>query len=432
MASLRHPALVPVLDVGEERGLHYVVMPLLSESLAERLTQQGPLSPRAATQTMIQILRGLQCAHDHGIIHRDLKPANILLDEAGRPLLTDFGVAWLADRTKQLTLTGVALGSWATMAPEQRLDAHAVTPAADVYAAAATLYWAVTGSSPVDLFLCGPESHRWEPVPAPLREILRDACQQDPTLRPSTAAELEDRLSQVVSALSADIPSLSPQALAPESTLREPTAAPQGAVRLRGFVYLLGASILLLLCLGFAGWSLGRSQEGTAPPHQVPSSPTKIISEPKIERSTEPGSPTSTPSSVPSDPVTTERRKTQDSPSPPPASEAEDLSGVLPFPTTWHGSCDGSPVMVTFNGTLSVLGGTVEHANRERPTRLTGALSQPNLITFNTTASKGRPETWRLTLTEDRLDGTVSRAQGAEVVPVALRPSLPDNHTEPH
>ncbi|HBP20941.1 MAG TPA: serine/threonine protein kinase, partial [Planctomycetes bacterium] len=128
--ALRHPALLKVHEAGFERGRPYLVTALAQGSLADEL-RRGPLAPRRAAELVAQLAHGLELAHAQGILHRDIKPANVLLDEEGRPLLADFGLARrLQDET--LTATGGVLGTPAYMAPEQargeRTDARS-----DVY-----------------------------------------------------------------------------------------------------------------------------------------------------------------------------------------------------------------------------------------------------------------------------------------------------------
>ncbi len=93
MASLRHPAIVPVHDLGEENNQPYFVMPYMSGgSLADRL-ENGPMPLQEVKSTLLHLAAALDKVHDHGLIHRDIKPANILFDEDGRLYLADFGIA---------------------------------------------------------------------------------------------------------------------------------------------------------------------------------------------------------------------------------------------------------------------------------------------------------------------------------------------------
>jgi Protein kinase domain len=146
-ARLRHPGIVTVHDVVTETGRPWIVMELIKgRSLAE-LIQQAGLLPAARTADIgIRVLDALRTAHRHGVLHRDVKPANILLDDADRVVLTDFGIAAIDDATA-LTATGQMVGSPAYLAPE-RIDGKPATAAADLWALGVTLYTAVTGHSP--------------------------------------------------------------------------------------------------------------------------------------------------------------------------------------------------------------------------------------------------------------------------------------------
>lgn len=176
MAQLRHPNVLQIHDVGTDGELDYVVMDLApGGSLADLLAQGRALPAASAIRCVVQVLSALAAAHARGIVHRDVKPHNILLDESGKALLADFGIALLLEDDRS-TRTGVAMGSMAFMPPEQRLDAARVGPAADLYAAGATLYNLVTGGNPVDLFLAPEDSPRWARVPDALLPILRRAC----------------------------------------------------------------------------------------------------------------------------------------------------------------------------------------------------------------------------------------------------------------
>src|SRR5262249_20273347 len=125
-ARLEHDHLVTVHEVGESTGVHFYSMRLVEgESLANRLRDR-PLDAAPAAATLERVARAVHHAHQNGILHRDLKPANILLDEQGRPFVTDFGLAKLADRQAELTDPGQRLGTLAYMAPEQARDAARV------------------------------------------------------------------------------------------------------------------------------------------------------------------------------------------------------------------------------------------------------------------------------------------------------------------
>lgn len=203
MAALRNPHILQVFDVGTENDVHFVVMDLAEGgSIADRLADKGRIPPRQAAEWTRQLLEALDAAHAHRIVHRDVKPQNVLLDHDGTAKLADFGIAlvdWNADRQ---TRTGSALGSFAFMAPEQRIDARSVGPTADIYAAGATLYNLVTASTPVDLFAAPPTSPRWSGIPSELAAIIRRATALEPEHRYPSAQAMRAAIEEVLPVLS--------------------------------------------------------------------------------------------------------------------------------------------------------------------------------------------------------------------------------------
>ncbi|MDA1359625.1 serine/threonine-protein kinase [Glycomyces luteolus] len=151
VASLRHNGIAALHDYGEtadEQGaiLSYLVMELIEgRSLAEVLLG-GPMDPAEAMRLCAQVAGALQAAHEAGIIHRDVKPANIILDERGRAVLVDFGIALSAGRTA-ITESGLLLGTLYYASPEQ-LEGHELTIATDVYSLGAVAYECLAGTPP--------------------------------------------------------------------------------------------------------------------------------------------------------------------------------------------------------------------------------------------------------------------------------------------
>jgi serine/threonine-protein kinase len=119
VAALEHPNIVPILEVGHLEGLPYFSMPLLTGGSMVASQPQGPGGLRSVAGLVAEVAAAVHHAHQRGILHRDLKPANILLDEAGRPHVTDFGLAKRVRDGRGLTETGAILGSPGYMSPEQ-------------------------------------------------------------------------------------------------------------------------------------------------------------------------------------------------------------------------------------------------------------------------------------------------------------------------
>jgi tetratricopeptide (TPR) repeat protein/tRNA A-37 threonylcarbamoyl transferase component Bud32 len=149
-AQLDHPGIVPIYEVGEERGRPYFSMALVEGgSLSKRVSREGPLRPRDAATLVQAVAEAVHYAHERGVIHRDLKPANILLSANGSPKVTDFGLAKRLETASDLTHTGQVLGTPSYMPPEQaRGDLAAIGPTSDVYALGGVLYHALTGRPP--------------------------------------------------------------------------------------------------------------------------------------------------------------------------------------------------------------------------------------------------------------------------------------------
>jgi hypothetical protein len=148
-ATLDHPNICPIYDVGEIDGVPYLTMKcILGKPLSDSIRPEQPLPPAQAAALVRQVALALQEAHGRGIIHRDLKPSNILIERNGAPVVMDFGLAARPYRegSVRLTQAGMPLGTPAYMAPEQvRGETQALGPACDVYSLGVILYELLTG-----------------------------------------------------------------------------------------------------------------------------------------------------------------------------------------------------------------------------------------------------------------------------------------------
>ena len=148
-ASLEHPGIVPIYEVGERDGSCYFSMKFVEGGQLDEVVRREQMAPRRAAELIAKVARTVHYAHEHGILHRDIKPGNILLDAKSEPHLTDFGLARLVERESTVTRTLEVLGTPSYMAPEQAVGNNsALTAATDVYALGAVLYQLLTGHPP--------------------------------------------------------------------------------------------------------------------------------------------------------------------------------------------------------------------------------------------------------------------------------------------
>ncbi|NLL47900.1 MAG: Stk1 family PASTA domain-containing Ser/Thr kinase [Firmicutes bacterium] len=180
-ASLSHPNIVNIYDVGETEHIHFIVMEYVQgQNLHDLVRDHGSFPQDVIVSVGKQIAMGLAHAHYHGIIHRDIKPHNILVTDEGRVKVTDFGIAQ-AMSTSNLTQTGMVLGSVHYFSPEQARGVN-VQAASDLYSLGIVLYEMIAGhppfkgESPISIALKQIQEH-----PLPLRD-----------LRPDLDGELED------------------------------------------------------------------------------------------------------------------------------------------------------------------------------------------------------------------------------------------------
>jgi WD40 repeat protein len=153
-ATLDHPHILPIFEVGERDALNYFSMKLIEGgSLADRFAEvhkhPGDRDRlRSVVRILADVCRAVHFAHQRGVLHRDLKPANVLLDVADHPYVTDFGLAKRVQGDSDLTQSGAILGTPSYMAPEQARAEKTLSTAADVYSLGAMLYELISGRPP--------------------------------------------------------------------------------------------------------------------------------------------------------------------------------------------------------------------------------------------------------------------------------------------
>lgn len=147
-AGLMHPNVVNVYDVGQDRGLYYMVMELVEGiTLKDYIEKKGKLSAKETISISIQMVTGLQAAHNQHIIHRDIKPQNIIISKDGKVKVTDFGIARATTSTQ--TISTSVMGSVHYTSPEQARGGI-VDQKSDIYSIGITMYEMITGHVPFD------------------------------------------------------------------------------------------------------------------------------------------------------------------------------------------------------------------------------------------------------------------------------------------
>ena len=287
IAALEHPAIVPVYDFGEDDGLPFLVMRLMSgDSLADRIAQ-GPIPVDEVAKILARVGSALDLAHELGIVHRDLKPGNILFDQYGEAYLADFGIARLAESSATLTGSGI-VGTPAYMSPEQ-IQGREVDGRSDIYALGIIIFEMLTGQRPYDadtpaMVLV---KQMTEPTPRILdvkpdlpptcEEVIARAMAKDAAERYEYAGEVSQTLTGIVqqtAAMSAQPPPQRTAVAAPQPTAEQSPAAQSPTSRFPTWGWGLAGLLLLLILAGgaWAIWGRGKTNEpGTAvTPIQTP------------------------------------------------------------------------------------------------------------------------------------------------------------------
>ncbi len=210
-ATLRHPHIVSVYEVGEYDGHHFLSMEYVEGRNLADLVREHPLAARRAAGYVRSIAEAVHHAHQRGVLHRDLKPSNVLLDTFDQPRVTDFGLAKILDRDAELTATGEVLGSPNHMPPEQAAGKLGHTTAqSDIYSLGSILYQLITGRPPfqggslAEILVQVQSSEPIPPrqlnpsVPEDLQSICLKCLQKEPSRRYASARELAEDLERFI------------------------------------------------------------------------------------------------------------------------------------------------------------------------------------------------------------------------------------------
>lgn len=204
-AGLAHPNIVNVYDVGEENGIHYIVMELVEGiTLKKYIEKKARLSYKEAVSIAIQVSMGIEAAHNNHIIHRDIKPQNIIISKEGKVKVTDFGIAKAATSN---TITSNVMGSVHYTSPEQARGGYS-DEKSDVYSLGITMFEMLTGRVPFngETTVAIAIKHIQEEMPSPkeyvpeiptsVENIVLKCCQKSPDRRYQNMGELIADLKQ--------------------------------------------------------------------------------------------------------------------------------------------------------------------------------------------------------------------------------------------
>jgi serine/threonine-protein kinase len=216
-STVHHPGVAQIYDYDDSStthgGMAFIVMELVEgRSLAQVLREEGRLPVDQVMSVVQQVADALAAAHAAGVVHRDLKPANIMLTDAGRAVLVDFGIASSAG-SEPLTETGALIGTADYLSPEQAAG-RAASPRSDLYSLGVVAYQCLTGTSPFrrEHHVATALAHLQddlpplgESVPQDVRELVGDLAEKNPVDRPTAAAEVARRAALVGAARTVDV-----------------------------------------------------------------------------------------------------------------------------------------------------------------------------------------------------------------------------------
>ncbi len=273
-AAVEHEHIVAIFQVGEERNIPFLAMPLLKgDSLEDRLTREGSLPLAEVLRIGRETAEALAAAHERGLIHRDVKPANIFLEGArAKVKLLDFGLARAIQDEGQLTGQGGIVGTPAYMAPEQAMGAS-TDARSDLFSLSCVIYRmcsgevAFTGPSAVSILLAVANKQPASPrevsaaVPAPLSDLIMQMLAKQPEDRLASARAVIAALDAIGGVAPPEPPRAVPSATAPIPPARRPHR--------KALPVFLAAAIVVAGCAILGAWILNRNRNQGASEHGV-------------------------------------------------------------------------------------------------------------------------------------------------------------------
>lgn len=202
-AGLEHPHIVPIYEIGEADGLHYIAMKfIIGQTLKDLVHARGAMSLPETIALLDQMASALDYAHTSGVIHRDIKPSNMMVEQNGWVYLTDFGLARGGGGGSGLTATGMVMGTPEYMSPEQAQGLPNIGPPTDIYALGVVIYELITGNmpfqadTPMGMLIARlqyaprpPRDYRAD-LPDPVEDVIMRALARRPESRYQSAGEL--------------------------------------------------------------------------------------------------------------------------------------------------------------------------------------------------------------------------------------------------
>ena len=290
-ANLTHPNIVALYDYGADGDTYFIVMEFIEgRSLADIISEEGPLLPERAAEIASDVAKALERAHAGGLVHRDVKPSNIMITDTGQTKVTDFGIsrALGGDNEQTMTQTGMVIGTAAYLSPEQA-QGNQIDARSDVYALGIVLYEILTGSVPFsgDTPLAIAYKHvRENPdppssinpdVPTPMDAIVMKALAKNPDNRYSSASDMQDDLQRFCAGQNV----LATPLLHDETTVAPPATGTQVIQRTevedyeeppprsRAGLY-VAVALAILALFGVLAWMLANNLLGGGDPINVP------------------------------------------------------------------------------------------------------------------------------------------------------------------